>query len=182
MKMIPLTRGYVALVSDEDFERASQYHWHAKPKKNMVYASRYVRKADGPHTTQTLHRFLMGVTDPRIQVDHRDRDGLNNQRGNLRVATNAQNMANRVKKPGCASAFKGVTRKKWGRSQVRWCARITVDGRQRLLGYFKTEGEAAAAYVLAATAAFGAFSRWQPAKVGVDSHTHQPLDLIGASA
>lgn len=56
-----------------------------------------------------MHRFILGIADPRVQVDHDDRDGLNNQRYNLRTCTNAQNQVNKPKvRLSDTSRYKGV--------------------------------------------------------------------------
>ncbi len=39
-----------------------------------------------------MHRAIMGVTDPKVEVDHRDNDGLHNRRENLRLCTHKENM------------------------------------------------------------------------------------------
>jgi hypothetical protein len=79
MREIPLTRGYVALVSDEDYDRVM---------------------AAGP---------WRAITDPKTEVDHWNRDGLRNTRRNLRLATRSQNNANRRKQAGCSSGYRGVS-------------------------------------------------------------------------
>lgn len=146
MKTIQLTQGFVSLVDDADFERVSAYHWQADVKPNTVYAIRATRKPDGTKTTQYLHRFILGLTDRHVQVDHIDRDGLNCQRENLRVCTNHQNSHNSRSRGG-ASQYKGVT---WDRDKQKWRARFIVSGRRKSLGYFGEEIEAALAYDAAA--------------------------------
>src|ERR1700678_1135384 len=102
MKTLELTQVYVAQVSDEDFDRVKAYKWHAAIYKNpygtikVVYGQRNVRKLDGKKVSQLLHRFVLGVNETSIQVDHKDRNGLNCQRGNLRKATPSQNSQNRA--------------------------------------------------------------------------------------
>ncbi len=99
---------------------------------------------------QRLHRFLLGLTDPKIIVDHEDRNGLNNQRGNLRVATKSQNEANSCKQHGTTSRFKGVS---WNKRGGKWEAQIA----HRHLGCFADEMSAALAYDTAARKHFGEF-------------------------
>jgi HNH endonuclease/AP2 domain len=120
-----------------------------------------------------MHRFLLGVTDRNIFVDHIDGDGLNNQRANLRLCTAAQNAWNR-KKPSRAgqskatSAFKGVS---WYQPRPRWSAHIKVGGRDRTIGYYDTEKEAAAAYNREAIKHFGAFAYLNDLDAGVSKRT-----------
>lgn len=107
-----------------------------------------------------MHREVLGVTDPRVLVDHRDGYGLNNVRKNLRRASNQQNSWNhkphpRRKRPAERhSEYAGVS---WYAN--RWRARITIDGQTRHLGRFASEIEAAAAYNEAACELFGEFAR-----------------------
>ncbi len=97
-----------------------------------------------------MHRLIMGC---REKVDHRDNDGLNNQRYNLRKSTDQQNCANRQKTRG-SSQFKGVVR-----DRNAWQAYIKVNGVKKNLGRFKDEFDAAQAYNFAALEAFGEFAR-----------------------
>ena len=108
MKTIALTQGFVALVDDEDFDRVSAFKWSATKTKTNVYAVRKVQTPLGRTTSQLLHRFIMEVTNPRVQVDHKDHNGLNNQRDNLRPGVCGENCGNRRKTRG-ASQFKGVS-------------------------------------------------------------------------
>jgi hypothetical protein len=152
MKRIPLTRGYEALVDDEDYKWLSQWKWCALVTKKNVYAKR---------TKQAIlmHRVIEGATASR-QVDHRDGNGLNNQRSNLRKATQTQNNANSRLRRSSTSGYKGVTwfRGNWA-SGGKWMAQIAVNGRHVYLGYFDTPQAAHEAYCAAAKRLFGEFWR-----------------------
>lgn len=145
MKTIPLTQGQVAFVDDADYEAVSQFKWCAKKSRQNFYAHRRIPKPDGKGTTQSMHGFLMpGVPE----IDHRDGDGLNNQRGNLRAATHQQNMQGaQRKRVGATSKFRGVC---WNKESGKWVAQIQLYGKKIFLGYFKDEADAARAYDLAA--------------------------------
>lgn len=100
-----------------------------------------------------LHRVIFGAS-PGVQVDHINRDVLDNRRANLRLATRSQNGANRGLAANNRSGLKGV-HLKGGRS---WIAQIKVDGAKLHLGCFSTAQEAARAYDDAALTHFGAFA------------------------
>lgn len=161
MKTIPLTKGKVALVDDADFELIGQFKWHAvQPDRpnGTFYAARRDRAQKGRYVY--LHRVLLGLELP-TEVDHRDGDGLNNQRCNLRVCDSTQNRANQrmqVKKVGCG--FKGVTRGSAASGMGdKWIAYVESHGRRQYLGYFTTAEAAAAAYDTKAVELFGEFAR-----------------------
>lgn len=84
--------------------------------------------------------------------DHKDGNGLNNQKDNLRICTKSQNGQNRRKKEGCSSQFVGVT---WSKKQKRWVAQIGIADRMTHLGSFIDERAAASAYNKAAVGMFG---------------------------
>lgn len=154
MKTIALTQGFIALVDDADYERASAFKWSATKTPRNVYAVRKLRTAAGGTTSQLLHRFIMDVTHPGIDVDHEDHNGLNCQRHNLRLCVRGENDGNRRKTRG-TSQYKGVSR---DRDRGLWRACITIHNRSKFLGRFPDEHNAALAYDAAARAAFGEFA------------------------
>jgi len=142
MQRIALTRGQYALVDDEDYSWLNSFKWYAQKTRVSYYAARKVRVGDGQIIIY-MHRLILGVDS---QVDHKDRDSLNNTRDNLRRATTSQNACNREKRPG-SSKYRGVYRvKKTG----RWAAAIRLEGTMKHLGSFGDEAEAAKAYDLEA--------------------------------
>jgi hypothetical protein len=151
MRTIPLSQGYVALVDDADYERVSQFKWSATKTKTNVYGIRKVRLPNGRTTSQMLHRFIMGVTHPRVDVDHKDHNGLNNQRQNLRLCVRGENNGNSRKTRG-SSRYKGVS---WDSGRKLWRADIRVHDKPIYLGRFSEECDAALAYDAAARANFG---------------------------
>lgn len=150
MKEIPLTKGKVALVDDADFEAVNAFKWYVTKAGRRFYAAR------GSKVRIYMHRFLMG---PRVPgVDHRDGDGLNNQRENLRPATTAQNaQAFRSEKIGATSIYRGVRVRRHLRN-AKWTAEIKVSGKKIHLGYFILETDAARAYDVASRKYFGEFA------------------------
>jgi hypothetical protein len=154
MKEIELTKGYKALVDDEDFEIVSAYGWYAMVETRNVYAARKARREDGKRYNLYLHRFLMKVTDRKIEVDHSNHNGLDCQKHNLRVVTHLQNGRNRRKLKGF-SQHKGVV---WNKEHEKWTAGIMVNGEAKFLGGFAFETDAALAYDAAAREHFGEFA------------------------
>ncbi len=152
MKQIALTAGKTALVDDEDYDRAMTLNWHAHKSvtKNHVqwYAS---ARIDGK--TIYLHRFLLCAPEG-MQVDHRDHDGLNNCRSNLRLCTQTQNNGNKRSRVG-VSGFRGVC---FYPPCGTWQARISISNKSKTLGFRRTPEEAARLYDMAARDHFGEFA------------------------
>jgi len=148
MRTIPLTHGKIALVSDEDYERVNQFKWRASWQGRHWYA------ASGDNTK--LHRFILGLENPKIIVDHIDGDELNCQRSNMRVCTNAENLRNRGKQKNNTSGFKGVI---WYAPSRKWRAQIKLNGNRKHLGHFDNIIDAARAYDEAAVKYFGEFAQ-----------------------
>ncbi len=108
-------------------------------------------------TNGAMARALMAAPKG-MQVDHKNGDGLDNRRENLRVCTHQQNQWNRKRAPG-KSRYKGVTHyKRLAPSRKPWGARIEKDGHRRFLGHFRTQLEAALAYDAAAVQLFGEYA------------------------
>ena len=122
----------------------------------MWYAARHSSRKNGKQTTIQMHRLLLGLKpgDSR-ESDHKDGNGLNNRRNNLRIATRAQNQHNQRPQKG-TSRFKGVC---WHRDAAKWQAQIQIERRKIHLGYFDSEIEATRAYDAAARNHFGEFAR-----------------------
>jgi hypothetical protein len=148
MKLIPLTCGLDALIDDEDFEVVSFYRWFALDGRDGL---RYAYNA----RVGLMHRFLMNVTDQEIKVDHRDRNTLNNQRYNLRLATISQNQGNRKRQRNSTTLIKGACFRPSG----LYRSRISFKGRRYHLGDFSTPEGAMEAYKNAAQKMFGEFAR-----------------------
>jgi hypothetical protein len=94
-----------------------------------------------------------------IDVDHRDGDGLNNRRSNIRLATPSQNMSNHGPHKQNTSGYKGVT---WNKARSKWVAQISFNRRNIGLGYFTEKEKAIEAYRNAASVLHGEFARFTP--------------------
>lgn len=150
MRLIPLTKGYSAMVDDEDFERVSELSWHVHiGPRGKVYAVHAVF-VNGRSRRIQMHTLLTGILSP----DHIDGDGLNNQKYNLRPATHQQNCWNKRPHRGSSSKFKGVSKSPSG----KWKAAIKPSAGTIYLGKFKEECDAAQSYNFAAAELFGKFA------------------------
>lgn len=105
---VPLTQGEFAIVDDCDAEEILSHKWCVLIKRTgAMYAT---RSENGKGIL--MHRAILGVTDRSVDVDHINRNGLDNRRKNLRECSRSQNMANKKKQPGKSSKFNGVNRSK----------------------------------------------------------------------
>ena len=152
MKQVPLTQGYIAIVDDEDFEKIKHHKWSitSNKEKTHVYA-----RAKIAGKTIKLHRYILGLTDKSMVVDHIDHNGLNNTRSNLRVCTLKENQANQKPKKNAASKYRGLA---WNKQRLKWQVSIKVNGVQKYLGIYKNEDEAARVYDKHAKIQYGEFA------------------------
>ena len=158
VKTIALSQMYETVVDDDDYEVVSQYNWWVHLKKGVPNSTPYVRgSVNGKKVL--LHRFIMGAGAGQ-QVDHKDRNGLNNLRSNLRIANVSQNKANEKKRVDNTTQFKGVSFRANRASPKKFRATISVGGKKKELGYFLTAEEAFEAYKAAAISTFGEFARF----------------------
>lgn len=145
----------VAVVDDEDYPSVRGFNWTPMRTRSAVYARRTTKDASGRRVAILMHRALLGVSDSKTLVDHRNHDGLDNRRENLRSCTETQNQGNRQKSPGKSSVYKGVN---WVAKKRKWRAYITRSYKFVHLGEFSSEEAAAAAYDKAARETFGEFA------------------------
>jgi hypothetical protein len=156
MKEIPLTQGKVALVDDEDYEWLSQWKWlYVRSTNDLGYAARSQWLGNGKYKTIFMHRAILGAQKGH-KVDHWDVNGLNNQRHNLRLATDSQNTCNQRKHRDGKSHYKGVH---WDKHAAKWRATIGWRGHWKHLGLFLNEEDAARAYNVGAREYHGEFAR-----------------------
>lgn len=151
MKRIPLTQGQFAIVDDKDYEWLNKYKWNASETYNCYYARRTSRGI-------LMHRVVMKAKKGQ-QIDHINRNSLDNRKVNLRFCTSSQNHMNEKKRCGRngkqpTSQYKGVFR-----FENRWRAQIKINRKQIHLGSFQSEIKAALAYDEAVCIYFGEYGR-----------------------
>lgn len=155
---IPVTGSSQPALVDPWNAWLADHRWHLNT--HGYVASRFGRRLD------TMHRIIV-CPSPGLEVDHRNRDPLDNREANLREATRLQQLHNsyRPDRRNRYSPYKGVSyvRTKQNRRK-RWVAQIAVPapgggiGRQWRIGYYNTAEEAAEAYDTEAVRYFGEFA------------------------
>jgi hypothetical protein len=180
--MSVITAGYVRKLLDYDPE-TGEFMWRHRPVETFLdgrypaerecarWNSRFAGTIAGsilrdgylkikingkPYSAHRLVWLWMTGEWPINQIDHIDCIRSNNRWTNLRAATHAQNMANRLIQRNNTSGYKGVWFDKRDR---KWRVQIGAEGRRRYLGSYAARNDAAAIYSAAADKTFGEFAR-----------------------
>ncbi len=135
-KVIPLTQGKVVVVDAADYEWLIKYNWTTAKHRHTFYAIRESWVA-GKRTTVKMHRDILGFkTNDGNIGDHKDRNGLNNQRYNLRVATASLNAYNRKIQTNNTSGYRGVY---WHKPMGQWVVYYTREDKKLQYGGLFTD-------------------------------------------
>ena len=154
MKTIALRKSdKIALVDDEDFEWLSQWRWYNN-KSHAFKVTWKNRKSEIEYMSRAILRYHGVVIPNDIVIDHINRNGLDNQKINLRFATRSQNQANSRLPKNNTSGIKGVC---WHKRDRKWVARVAFRGRRINLGYFENFDEAVDSYDKKSKELFGEF-------------------------
>jgi hypothetical protein len=143
----------VVMVDSEDYKWLTTFKWSVVKDRNTFYACRHDYTNGGKKVL--MHRLILGITNPKVFVDHADKNGLNNCRNNIRIATCSQNCANRNSRKNTTSKYKGVH---WDNHKKRWRATVTKNNIDKHAGYFSIESDAAIAYNKKAIEIHGSFA------------------------
>lgn len=147
-------QGKFAIIDNADFGIVSPHTWRGVLSGNTLYAVSTIF-TDGKWRTVRMHRLILGPAPSQL-VDHKNGNGIDNRRKNMRLATRTQNRRNSLQKSDSTTKYKGVRKSASG---YQWQASITVDGKRIALGGYRTQWDAAQAYNAAALKYFKEFSR-----------------------
>lgn len=153
--LIKLSQGRYAKVDPQDYYRLNEQNWFAAESRGRLYATGHTSGKGGiKRRTIKMHKLILNAPKG-LEIDHRNGDGLDNRRSNLRLGTHQQNTHNKISKKG-RSKYKGVSFKK---QTGKWGASIGVNYKRTHLGYFEKEVDAAIAYDKAAYQMMGEYAR-----------------------
>ena len=142
---------HYAFVDDEDFEYLNQFHWCLKKSHETLYARRVTKNP----TWTLMHRDIMKPENSKINFDHKDQNGLNNQKENLRICDQSQNRANTKSAKRSNCEYKGVC---FVQKRNHFQAAIQKNKKVIHLGTFNNAIDAAKAYDKAAKEIHGEFA------------------------
>ncbi len=157
MKLIPLSQKfkcknesnkYFTMVDNEDYDLLIKTNWHIHKSGGNFYAK---------NDCNQIHRVVMGCKkNDGLFIDHKDGNGLNNQKENLRFCTKQQNSRNSKKRNSCTSKYRGVY---YIKNENKWGCHIAYNNKRKWLGLFVCEKDAAIRYNNEAVLFFGEFAR-----------------------
>ncbi len=135
MKEIPLTKGMYAIIDDENFDLVLQFNWHASGSKtsDIYYAARASKPKGTPGRIQLMQELIVGKAPEGMVTDHKNRNGLDNRKENLRFVTRRQNLLN----SNAGDNFKNIYK-----VSGKFMVQIKYNGVLRYLGLYKTHEEA----------------------------------------
>lgn len=169
MKMIlinsPKYGLFHALVDDDDFETVNTHHWNLVVGKNTHYAYTFIKHAKGVREHMLMHRLVTNAKKGEI-IDHADRNGLNNQKNNLRVATPSENNVNRVISYN-KTGFRGVSYDSRFQSYY-----VFIHNKNKKIhcGTFINPVDAAKRYNEVATEIYGEFAILNPISADIEDY------------
>lgn len=138
-----------AIIDREDFNKVKNLKWHLSHYGYIV--SSYERGK-----SLWLHRVLLGLGRNDPEVDHKNRNTLDNRKANLRLATSSQNSQNMAIGRSNTSGYKGVS---WHKQSQKWESYLDLNCKRIHLGMFDSKKDAAMAYNAGAKKNFGEFAR-----------------------
>ena len=138
------------LVDDEDYDLLNSMKWFIVKAPRNFYAHTWKwNTKTKQNDIRSMHRIILGATDSDTLVDHKDHNGLNNQRINLRKCSKLENCRNRRANINTTSKYIGVSFKKTDKRYKKlgyWYAQININGKRKGIGRYDIEEDAARAY------------------------------------
>ena len=163
MKKIQVTQGNFALVDNADFKFLNQYRWCILKSGNQLYARHSLPRINGKNKHILMHVLILD-TPKGMDTDHKDGNGLNNQRKNLRICTRSENQRNRGVQKGNIAGIKGVS---LHRHNKKWTAQICLNKKKVYLGSFDTKEKAGDAYRRVCIKYHGEYAKMEPSPTPV---------------
>jgi hypothetical protein len=152
VRAIPLSQNKVALVDAEDYEWLNQWKWSTYKHRNTFYAARNIY-GQGQKIKIKMHRLVLGLKEGDGNIcDHRNRNGIDNRRGNLRIVTIGLNNYNCKQYVSNTSGYRGVS---WRKGINKWSVRIDKEGITKFCGCYRNLEQAALEYDKAAILLYG---------------------------
>lgn len=150
------------IIDDEDYDLVKKYNWSLASTRGLFYAT-HSYWTNGSYKGIKAHRLIMCVLNsPKIFIDHRDRNGLNNQKSNLRITTFSQNACNTSFLNKSNTGYRGVYQYKSGKMKGKITACIKINNKRIFGGYFDSAIEAAKRYNELAIIHHKEFARLNP--------------------
>ena len=164
VKEIPLQNGMVALVDDEDFQRVNKHQW------TYCVSSDRIRVTIWNENKVILTRFILGIDEKDVVISFKDKNNFNCQKDNLiKMDRSSASIRNRGQR-GKTSKYKGVS---FCKQTSKYKAQIQFRGKQKNLGRYNTEEEAAKVYNAHAIELFG-----ELAFLNVIGKSSEPEDVV----
>lgn len=138
------------MIDKDDLEKCSQLTWHYAKNKDSKYIQTRIKGK-----MIKLHRFLMGINDSNLLVDHVNRDTLDNRKVNLRVCNYRENSFNKSVRVDNTSGIPGVS---FHNANNKWRTKIKYNNVTIHLGYFEDINEALINRRIAEEILFGKYS------------------------
>lgn len=157
-RQIPLSKTgknkgkYFTTVSYWWYDFLNQWNWSAVAQKHTCYAARYIYNKTGCDKPVLMHRVILCANVNELS-DHKDRNGLNNQNDNIRACNESENQRNKT--TWGKSGLKGVY---YDESFKKWKAYISINGKIKTIGRFRSATEAAVAYDNKSKELYGEFA------------------------
>ena len=154
---IKLTQGKWTIINEIDYDKVKQFKWHTSvPKGGKTYYARTIPPGAGKRRISIkLHQILRPCAR-YFEVDHKNRNGLDNRISNLRVVTHAENMLNKSLRLDNPTGHTGIS---WDKLHNRWHAGLCLQGQAKHLGFFTCFKKALASRKAAEIKYFGSVSK-----------------------